>query len=118
MKEAHEFKYLGDLINENGKPKSTISQRIVRGYAIISQIFALLSDLPEDNLRVQIGLTLRHAWLINGILFNSEVWHNVSKDQIAQFVDIDKYLLPGLVGAHVKVPLEHLYLETAALPVT
>ena len=25
MKEAQEFKYLGDLINENSKPKSTIS---------------------------------------------------------------------------------------------
>ena len=118
MKEAQEFKYLGDLINENGKPKSTISQRIARGYAIVSQIFALLSDLPVGNLRVQIGLTLRHAWLINGILFNSEAWHNVTKNQVAQFVDIDKYLLRGLVGAHAKVPLEHLYLEMAALPVT
>ena len=29
---------------------------------------------------------------------------------------IDKYLLCGLVGAHAKVPLEHLYLELAALP--
>ena len=82
------------------------------------KFFALLSDLPVGNLRVQIGLTLRHAWLINGILFNSEAWHNVTKNQVAQFVDIDKYLLRGLVGAHAKVPLEHLYLEMAALPVT
>ena len=117
MKESHEFKYLGDVINQNGKPKSTISQRITRGYAIVSQIFALLSDLPVGNLRVQIGLTLRHAWLINGILFNSEVWHNTTQEQVAQFVEIDKYLLRGLVGAHAKVPLEHLYLEMAALPI-
>ena len=117
MKKSHEFKYLGDVINQNGKPKSTISQRITRGYAIVSQIFALLSDLPVGNLRVQIGLTLRHAWLINEILFNSEVWHNTTKEQVAQFVEIDKYLLRGLVGAHAKVPLEHLYLEMAALPI-
>ena len=108
MKEAHEFKYLGDIINENGKPKATISQRITRGYAIVSQIFALLSDLPVGNLRVQIRLALRHAWLINGILFNSEAWHSTTKDHVAQFVDIDKYLLCGLVGAHAKTPLEHL----------
>ena len=31
---------------------------------------------------------------------------------------IDKYLLRGLVGAHAKVPLEHLYLELAALPLS
>ena len=117
MKEAHEFKYLGDLINENGRAKSRINQRISRGYAIVSQIFALLSDLPIGNLRVQIGLALRHAWLINGILFNSEAWHGITKEQISQFVEIDKYLLRGLVGAHAKVPLEHIYLELSVLPV-
>ena len=31
-------------------------------------------------------------------------------------MDIDKYLLRGLVGAHAKVPGEHIYLEMAALP--
>ena len=72
MKESQEFKYLGDLIHENGNPKSTISQRIKRGYAIVSQIIALLHDLPVGNLRVQIKLTLCHTWLINGISFNSE----------------------------------------------
>jgi hypothetical protein len=118
MKEAHEFKYLGDIVNENGRPKATISKRITRGYGIVSQIFALLSDLPVGNLRVQIGLALRHAWLINGILFNSEAWHSTTKEQVAQFVEIDKYLLRGLVGAHAKAPLEHLYLEMAALPVS
>ena len=117
MKEAHEFKYLGDLVNENGRAKSTINQRISRGYAIVSQIFALLSDLPIGNLRVQIGLALRHAWLINGILFNSEAWHGITKEQISQFVEVDKYLLRGLVGAHAKVPLEHIYLELSALPI-
>ena len=33
-------------------------------------------------------------------------------------MDIDKYLLRGLVGAYSKVPLEHLYLELSALPIT
>ena len=115
--QAHEVKYLGDHINESGKPKSTICQRISRGYGIVSQIFALLGDLPVGNLRVQIGLTLMHAWLINGILFNSEAWHSITAEQLNQLVDIDKYLLRGLVGAHSKVPLEHIYLDLAVLPI-
>ena len=93
MKEAHEVKYLGDYIHVNGKPSSTIGHRVKRGYAIVAQIFALLSDLPVGNLRVEIGLALRQAWLINGILFNSEVWHSVSSGQIEQLVTFDKYLL-------------------------
>ena len=115
MKQEHEVKYLGDIVSESGKPKSTICQRISRGYAIVSKIFALLGDLPVGNLRVQIGLALRPAWLINGILFNSEVWHSTTTEQINQLVDIDKYLLRGLVGAHAKTPLEHIYLELAVL---
>ena len=118
MNEAQDFKYLGDYIHENGKPNSTISHRVKRGYAIVAQIFALLSDLPVGNLRVEISLELRQAWLINGILFNSEVWHSLSTGQIEQLVTIDKYLLRGLVGSHAKAPLEHLYLETAALPIS
>ena len=82
MNEAEDFKYLGDYIHENGKPNTTISHRVKRGYAIVAQIFAPLSDLPVGNLRVEIGLALRQAWIINGILFNSEVWHSVSTRQI------------------------------------
>ena len=88
-----------------------------QGYAIVGQIFALLKDLPIGNLRVQIGLELRQAWLINGILFNSKVWHSVADSDIAHFVEIDKYLLRGLVQSHAKVPIEHLYLETAAIAI-
>lgn len=117
INQSHEVKYLGDVLHENGKPKSTIMQRINRGYAIVGQIFALLKDLPIGHLRVQIGLELRQAWLINGMLFNSEVWHSVSESDIEQLVTIDKYLLRGLVKAHAKVPVEHLYLETSALPI-
>ena len=117
MNEAQEVKYLGDIINENGKPKATIMQRVNRGYAIVGQIFALLKDLPIGNLRVLIGLELQQAWLINGTLFNSEVWHGVADSDIAHFVEIDKYLLKGLVKAHAKVPIEHIYLETAAIPI-
>ena len=118
MKEAHEVKYLGDMINDNGRPNSTILKRITRGYAIVGTIFAFLNDLPLGNKRIQVGLELRQAWLKNGILFNSEVWHSVSNTQIENLMAIDKYLLRGLIGAHAKVPLEHLYLELAALPLS
>ena len=116
--EAHEVKYLGDFIHENGRPNSTINQRIKRGYKIVAQIFALLRDLLVGNLRVEIGLALRQAWLVNEILFNSEVWYSVSAKQVANLMDIDKYLLRSIVNAHSKVPLEHLYLELSVLPLS
>ena len=87
-------------------------------FRVISQIFALLHDLPIGNLRIEIGLALRQAWLINGILFNSEIWYSVTEQQIAHLVDIDKYILRGFDESHGKVPLEHIYLEVFALPVS
>ena len=41
----------------------------------------------------------------------------MSESDIAQFVEVHKYLLKGLISAHDKTPKEHLYLETAALPI-
>ena len=117
MKEAHEVKYLGDVVHDSGKHKVTITERVNKGYEICGQIFGLIKDIPFGNLRVLIGLELRKAWLVNGIMYTSEVWYNISDGDIAQFVAIDQYLLKGLVSAHSKTPLEHLYLETGALPI-
>ena len=66
---------------------------------------------------MQIGLELRKSWLINGILYNSEVWHGMKYSDIASFVIIYQYLIRGLLNSHSKTPIEHLYLETAALPI-
>ena len=118
MQSAQEVKYLGDMVHENGKPNSTVSSRIKRGYAIVSQILALLNDLPLGNLRIEVGLALRQAWLINGILFNCEVWNKTTKYQEEQLMSIDKYLLRGILSAHAKTPIEFIYLETGALPLS
>ena len=36
-KEAHEVKYLGDILNEPGNPKATISERINRGQLSVAK---------------------------------------------------------------------------------
>ena len=116
MNSAQEVKYLGDIVHENGKSNSTVSERIKRGYAIVSQILAFLNDLPLGNLRVEVGLALRQAWFVNGILFNSEVWNQTTKFQEEQLLSVDKYLLRGILSSHAKTPIEFIYLEIGALP--
>ena len=118
MEDSDEVKYLGDILHKNGKIKATIAKRINQGYARVGQIFALLKDLPLGNLRTVVGLALRQAWLVNGILYNSEVWHGLREVDIANFVAIDKYLLRGIINSHSKAPIEHLYLELGALPLS
>jgi hypothetical protein len=54
---------------------------------------------------------------VNGILFNSEAWHGVSKADLSFLEKVDESLLRGLLKGHSKVPLEALYLETSSLPI-
>ena len=77
---------------------------------------ALIKELPIGQLRTQIGLILRDAWLVNGTLYNSEIWHGINKNTIKPLESIDQHLLRQLLGAHAKTPLEFLYLENGCMP--
>ena len=77
---------------------------------------ALLSDVPLGNRRVEAGLALRHAWFLNGCLFNSEVWSNYSPQDLHDLEVIDNKVLRLITGAQEKSPTKMLFLETGELP--
>ena len=116
MNESSREKYLGDIIDESGSIKATIQDRKDRAYAIISEIKAILTEIPLGKHRLEIGLQLRQAMYINGVLFNSEAWHGVSKNDIEALEKIDQILLRFLLGSHAKAPVEMLYLESGVIP--
>ena len=117
MKSATQEKYLGDVVNTNGKIKHTIEDRKSRACAIVAEILAILADIPLGKYKMDIGLKLRQAMLLNGVLFNSEAWHGVSDTDLKTLESIDEQLLRCLVSAHAKTPLEFLYLESGAISI-
>ena len=117
MKNSKKEKYLGDFIDESGKIKATIEDRVSKGWGIISEIKAILNEVPLGKFKVEIGLLLRQAMLVNGVLYNSEVWHSLSPNDIIPLEKIDETLLRFILDAHPKAPLETLYLETGAIPI-
>ena len=76
-----------------------------------------MNEVPLGHWKVEAGLRLRQAMLINGILYNSEVWHNMSIKDAVILEKVDEALLRGLLNAHPKTPLEALYLETKSIPI-
>ena len=74
---------------------------------------AIVNEVPLGHWRVDAGLNLRQAMLLNGILFNSEAWHNVSQNDLILLEKVDEALLRGLLNAHSKIPLGALFLETS-----
>ena len=81
-----------------------------------SEILAIVNEVPLAHWKVEAGLNLRQAMLVNGTLFNSEAWHGVTKKDIILLEKVDEALLRGLLTAQSKVPLEALYLETKSIP--
>ena len=117
MKESNTEKYLGDTISANGTINETIQQRKLKGYSYISEIRALLSDMPFGHRRVEVGLMLRDAMFVNGVLCNSEAWHSITEKNIEDLEVMDRSLLRHITKAHAKVQTEFIYLETGAIPI-
>ena len=117
MKESDKEKNLGEYLTTQANSKETIESRKSRGYAILSEISALMKDVPMGNRRTHIGLELWKAWFQNGCLFNSEVWSGMTENNLNDLEVIDCKILWVITGAQAKVPIEMLYLETAQLPI-
>ena len=93
-------------------------ERRTKAYAVLAEIRAILSDVPLGKYRTETGLMLRQAMFINGVLYNSEVWHNLSTTDIAIIENIDHQLIRVICNAHSKTPIEFLYLETKSQPLS
>ena len=76
-----------------------------------------MHEIPLGSHKVEIGLQLRQAMLINGMLYNSEAWYGVTKQDIVALEKVDENLLRFLLSSHSKAPLEMLYLESGAIPI-
>lgn len=117
MKDSIQEKYLGDIVDQSGKIRNTVEDRRNKGYGIVAEILAIVNDIPLGKYKMEIGLMLRQAMLLNGVLFNSEAWHAINESEIRLLEAVDEHLLRSLVGGHSKTPLEFLYLEAGALPI-
>ena len=59
--------------------KANIEKRKARGYGIKNNILAIVNKIPLSFRKIQAGLLLRQAMLVNGILFNSKAGHSAAR---------------------------------------
>ena len=117
MKETEKEKYLGDIVDQNSSIQATIESRKSKGQGINTGIMSILDEIPLGKHRISVAMKLREVMLMNGILYNSEAWHGVTKNHIKNLETIDEDLLRKFLKAHGKTPKEFLYLETGAIPI-
>ena len=117
MIQSKREKYLGDLVDKSGSNKPNFEARQAKGFGIVTNILAIINEIPLGHWRVEAGLRLRQAMFVNGCLFNSEAWHGVKNDEIKLLEKVDECLLRSILNAHSKIPVEALYLETGSVPI-
>ena len=93
MHDSQREKYLGDIVDRSGKIRKTIEDRKNKGYGIVAEILAIINEIPLGQFRMEIGLKLREAMLINSMLFNSEAWHGISENEIRILETVTEHLL-------------------------
>ena len=89
MKNSKQETYLGDIVHESGSIIPTIEKRKSKGYGITSEILAIINEIPLAQWRTEAGLTLRQAMLVNGTLFDSEAWHDLTKKDVVLLKKVD-----------------------------
>ena len=102
MEDSNREKYLGDILDKTGKVRITVEERQRRGYGLVAEILAILAEIPLGKYKMEIGLHLRQGMLLNGMLFNSEVWHGISEEEINMLEKVDEHLLRSLVNGQVR----------------
>jgi hypothetical protein len=93
MKEVDSEKYLGDMIDKTESIQATINSRKSKGQGIISEILSILDEISLGHHRIDVAMKFREVMLFNGILYNSEAWHGVTKKNIKTLQSIDESLI-------------------------
>ena len=117
MEEVDSAKYLGDIIQTDGKNKRNIQERRNRGLGAVNQIQQLLDDLCLGDYHFEAANILRNSLLLSSLLSNSETWYNLTQKEISELESVDEILLRKTFSAHSKTPLETLYLESGNIPI-
>ena len=94
-----------------------IEHRKNQGLAAINQITSILSLTSLGHFHFEIALILRDAILISKLVFNSEVWYNLSTKQIEKLEQIDEMFLRKILNVGKSSPKVGLYIECGKIPI-
>ena len=121
METVTSWKYLGDVLQSNGKCDINIKDKVGKGLAAINQISQMLTDLCLGPYMYEAFSVLRTSLFLSSILSNSESWVGISKKNISDLEAVDEQLLRTIfiseLTKHAKTSKELLYLETGAIPI-
>jgi hypothetical protein len=116
MEEKDSERYLGDVISKDGKNIKNIQARVSKGTGIVRNILTMLDGIPFGKYHFEAAVILRNSLLASSMLFNSEVWYNVTNSELELLETVDLMLLRGILKAPKSTPKEMMFLELGLVP--
>ena len=117
LDKSEEEKYLGDVINKDGKKTKNMLARKAKGLGVIDQITSMLDNICFGPYQIEIAIVWRNALLLNSILTNCEAWYGVTLQDISHLEQVDEIFLRKILEAPSSSPTCMLYLETGCKPI-
>ena len=116
IEEANQEKYLGDIIDKDGKNIKNIKARVDKGKGIVTRIMMMLEGIPFGKYYFEVACILRNTLLVSSLLCNSEAWYNLTNSEVKLLESVDLMLLRKILNAPKSTPKEILYLELGCIP--
>ena len=116
MKTVKSQRYLGDIISSSGTYKDCVEDRRNKGWGKVAEIAGILSEMPSTR-KVEIGLKMREAKLLNSMIFSTEEWSSISNGEMTRLEQVDMSLLRSLVEGHSKCSRAFILMEFGVLEI-
>ena len=108
---AEEITYLGDVFNSKGNNDGLIADRIRRGTKAMVTISALMSEVNVGVYQISTFLLLYQSLFLSTILFNSQTWSNLRKQDIKALTRLQLKFLKRIVGVSSSTSNSFIFLE-------
>ena len=102
--------YLGDVVCSSGNNDKNVEKRFNQGIGSVSQVIGMLNQVSLGHYHFEIGLVMRDTVLISKLVFNSEVWYNITDKQISKLEQIDEMYFRKLFSLPRSAPRAGMYI--------
>lgn len=96
INDVTEISYLGDILSCYGKNVKNIKSRVSKRIGIISNIISILESVCFGPHYLEIAMLLRDSMLINGTIYNAEVWYNITSTEMKELEDLENHITLNL----------------------
>ena len=110
-------KLLGDILSSNGSNNSMIEERTKKARTATISIMSLCSDVTLGYHRVKVLIMLYIAIFIAAVLFNSQVWSNITITQETKLQTVQLKFLKRTLHAPNSTSNAFTFLEFGVLPI-